>query len=307
MKAQLRHGFGLGAVLVLGLAACTTKTSVEGGAGGVAGSGGATGGTMESGGTVGSGGAASTGGSQGSGGAVSTGGSQGSGGSAGSGGDSSTGGAVGSGGAMASGGAAGSGGDSGSAGAAGSGGETSSGGSVGSGGETGSGGAESTGGQTGAGGASGAGGATTTGTFEPLCTGLTTVAGVAPAKNGVCTDDDPQLCYKTCGPQSIGFKSETCTDGVYVEQSGCSFPAGVDYSCYKIPETMDASCPTTAPQSGQACDVAACTLCNVDGGYLDSSGNAKTGYCVCPESSSGSGKWSCASTTAWPCPGAEGC
>ena len=49
------------------------------------------------------------------------------------------------------------------------------------------------------------------------------MAGEAPTKGGVCTPSDTQLCYKTCGPLSIGFKSETCTGGVYVEQSGCSF------------------------------------------------------------------------------------
>jgi len=158
----------------------------------------------------------------------------------------------------------------------------------------------------------GAGGTTTPTTFEPLCAGLLTAAGVQPTKNGICNDpSDPQFCYKTCGPQSIGFKSETCTAEVYVEQSGCSFPPG-DYSCYKIPDpwVLDPSCPTdVVPQATQVCTVAPCTLCNKDGGYLDSGGNAKTGYCVCPpaSTSTGTSKWSCASTTAWPCPAGEGC
>ena len=158
---------------------------------------------------------------------------------------------------------------------------------------------------TGAGGAAGSTGSTS---FEPLCAGLVTVANVEPAKNEICTEDDPQFCYRTCGPLSIGFKSETCTAGVYVEQSGCSFPAEEDYSCYKIPDTFDPSCPTdAAPQATTECNVAPCTLCNLDGQYFDSKGNAKTGYCVCREATETTPKWSCASTTAWPCPAGQGC
>jgi len=169
-----------------------------------------------------------------------------------------------------------------------------------------------TGGSTGT--AVGTGGTTTTptggttGTYDPLCGSLLTAAGVAPTKNGICVAADSQLCYKTCGPNSVGFKSETCTAGVYVEQSGCSFPTGVDYSCYKIPTTVDATCPTTAPQASQPCTVATCTLCGGTTGYLDSTGAAKTGYCVCPApGASGTSKWSCASSTAWPCPAGQGC
>jgi len=175
---------------------------------------------------------------------------------------------------------------------------------------------------TGAGGtttpaSSGAGGTTTPattgvdagGTFTPLCSVLLTAAGAAPTKNGICVDADPQLCYKTCGPNSIGFKSEICTAGVYNEQSGCSFETGVDFSCYKIPTTIDPSCPATAPTASSVCTVGTCILCNVNGGYLDSGGNAKTGYCVCPTPSAttGTAKWSCASSTAWPCPAGQGC
>jgi len=155
---------------------------------------------------------------------------------------------------------------------------------------------------------SGSGGAAGADQYQPLCNSLLTAANVAPTKNGICVDGDPQLCYKTCGPESSGFKSETCTAGVYVEQSGCSFPPG-DYSCYKIPTTIDPSCPAEVPQATTECSVAACTLCNFNGGYLDSSGAAKTGYCVCqaPSATTGLQKWSCASTTAWPCPAGEGC
>src|SRR5689334_13122335 len=91
------------------------------------------------------------------------------------------------------------------------------------------------------------GGSTGSDMFTPLCGALSTAAGVAPTKGGACTADDPQLCYKTCGPQSLGFKSETCTSGAYVEQSGCSFKADLDASCFKIPTTLDPSCPATAP------------------------------------------------------------
>ena len=171
---------------------------------------------------------------------------------------------------------------------------------------------------TGAGGTTGPdGSAGTTGTtsFDPLCAGLLTAAGLAPTKNGICTADDPQLCYKTCGPASVGFKSETCTAGMYVEQSGCSFPTDQDYSCYKVNKDtsgaliLDPSCPTDVPQASTPCTVTTCTLCNLNNGYLDSSGAAKTGYCVCPTPSATTGvsKWSCASSTAWPCPAGQGC
>jgi hypothetical protein len=133
-----------------------------------------------------------------------------------------------------------------------------------------------------------------------------------PTKAGACTAADPQLCYKTCGPASSGFKSETCSAGMYAEQSGCTFPDSLDAACYKLPAAQDASCPTTAPMASTECTVAPCTLCNGGGGptgtYLDSKGAAKIGYCICPApGASGTSKWSCASTDAWPCPGAKGC
>lgn len=169
---------------------------------------------------------------------------------------------------------------------------------------------------TGTGGAaagSDAGGGTTgTTTYEPLCDNLTTAAGVAPTKNGICLETDPQLCYKNCGPQSIGFKYEKCQAGVYAEQSGCDFLPG-DYTCYKVPDpfVLDPTCPTEVPQATVACSVAPCVLCNIDGNYLDSKGNAKEGYCVCPPvanpDAGTTSKWSCASKTAWPCPAGQGC
>jgi hypothetical protein len=164
----------------------------------------------------------------------------------------------------------------------------------------------------GAGGASGAGGSggSTTDSYSPLCTAVPqTAAGAAPVKDGACTASDTQLCYRTCGPQSIGYKTETCTNGKYVEQSGCTFPPSGDYTCYKIPGQIDATCPTTTPQSTKACSVNPCVLCNVKGNYLDSGGVSKTGYCVCPAATdaSTSRAWSCASSTSWPCPGGNGC
>jgi hypothetical protein len=141
--------------------------------------------------------------------------------------------------------------------------------------------------------------------FSPLCSDVpVTAAGVAPAKEGVCTAKDTQFCYKTCGPLLLGYKSETCTNGKYVEQSGCSFPKNGDYSCYKIPNQIDTNCPATVPQATKSCTVNTCVLCNVDNRYLDSSGNSKTGYCVCQ---AGNQTWSCASTGAWPCPAGNGC
>lgn len=182
-------------------------------------------------------------------------------------------------------------------------------GSGGSSSSNGSGGSSSGSGSGGSASGSGSGGASGGGMFSPLCSAVPmTAAGEAPTKGGACTDSDTQVCYKTCGPSSSGFKSETCMGGTYAEQSGCTFPSGMDYSCYKIPTTIDASCPSDIPQASQPCDVAACTPCNMGGNYLDSSGSSKAGYCICPMAgSSGNRKWSCASTTSWPCPAGQGC
>jgi hypothetical protein len=163
---------------------------------------------------------------------------------------------------------------------------------------------------TGAAGSSGTGAAGTTGTTgsagasgtfgTPACGN--TAAAVAIAKGGACTAADTQLCYKSCGPNgSMGVKSETCTAGIYAEMSGCSFPPGVSEACFTVPATQDATCPATAPMASTACTVAACKVCSGAGTtYLDSTGASKTGYCVCV-GAAGAGKWSCASTTAWPC------
>jgi len=142
----------------------------------------------------------------------------------------------------------------------------------------------------------------------------TTSGGTAIKKGVPCTAADTQLCYNTCGPQSKGVKSETCTasaDGgmTYAEMAGCSFDPAGNYACYKVPTAANTVCPAGAtagtyamPMASSACTVAdGCTLCNSLGGlatgqYLDSSSAMKQGFCICVGS-----KWSCASDTAWPC------
>jgi len=187
---------------------------------------------------------------------------------------------------------------------------------------TGTAGAAATGG-TSAGGAPGTAGATSTagaagattgtagssGVGQPSCSGMTTAAGAEPTKGGACTASDPQLCYKTCGPQSTGYKSETCTAGAYAESSGCNFDPNKDFACYKVPTTVDATCPTTTIVASSACTMAACITCtDATKHYFDSQMNQKVGYCTCPPpNASGTSKWSCASDTAWPCPTGKGC
>jgi hypothetical protein len=172
---------------------------------------------------------------------------------------------------------------------------------TGSGGSGGTGGVTGTGG--GSGGAAGAGGASF---GQPACPATVT-------KGGACASTDVPLCYKTCGPEKTGVKSDTCTGGVYAEMSGCLFDPTRDYSCYKLPSTSIAACGPDVPIAGSACNVAACQICNSTeglpgGGYLDSAGAAKIGYCVCQAPNSGGTRtWSCASDTAWPCPAGAGC
>ena len=167
------------------------------------------------------------------------------------------------------------------------------------------GGTESNGGFSWTSGRRGGGGSPSTGgnTFQPLCPDSV-------MKEGVCRGTDPQFCYKTCGPDSIGFKTETCVNGRYQEQDGCSFPEDGDYSCYRLntrPSQQPDRCPMGVPRATEPCDVAACTLCY--GGtatmpqYRDSTGMQKIGYCVCTDA----GSWTCASVASWPCPGGNGC
>jgi hypothetical protein len=169
------------------------------------------------------------------------------------------------------------------------------GGTVGSGGTVGTGGAGDAGG--GGGGAFG----------EPAC--LPKVA-----QGGACTPMDQQFCYKPCGPEGAGVRSETCRSGsgLYAEMDGCSYDLTRDYSCYRIPAEPDAAC-AAPPQAGAACDLPACRPCNSRGGiargeYFSAAGAATTGWCVCQApDAAGKRTWSCANAPTWPCPLGSGC
>jgi len=122
------------------------------------------------------------------------------------------------------------------------------------------------------------------------------------AKGMACsaTVGEGKSCYNTCGPDSIGYKLETCTAGVYVEGM-CAYLQSKDYSCYKIPASPPA-CPMDAMgrTASQLCPAGMTDTCKPCGpNYGDSSGAAKIGYCVC----NSAGKWTCGSTSSnsWPC------
>ena len=119
-------------------------------------------------------------------------------------------------------------------------------------GSPGAGGSTAPGATAGSGGVSGSGG----GAGVPACPSL--------LRGGACTPADPQVCYKTCGPEKTGTKSLTCQrDGTYLESPICSYDASKDYSCYAIPSTVNAACPPgEAPQGSMACNVDHCVLCN---------------------------------------------
>jgi len=135
------------------------------------------------------------------------------------------------------------------------------------------------------------------------------------SKGGACAPTDIQFCYKTCGPEKSGIKSETCqTSGTYSEMSGCMFNPAADYSCYKLPATADPMCTGITPKASDPCTIDMCHACNSLGGvagghYMDSGGADKTGFCVCQApNSSGARVWSCGSDNgSWPCPGNTGC
>jgi hypothetical protein len=115
------------------------------------------------------------------------------------------------------------------------------------------------------------------------------------SKGGTCTTEGYE-CSKTCGPKNVGYKIETCMSGLYAE-GVCLFDPSKDYSCFQLPTVLMA-CGSTPVQHGTACTVPDCNPCGPD--YLDSKGTAKLGYCVCAGGDTGSGLWSCASSTAWP-------
>jgi len=192
------------------------------------------------------------------------------------------------------------------------------GGSSGAAGTTGGDGGMSEGGQ-GATGASGGSSGSGTGKnppphpdFSPPCYFAPTLAGEEILKGTPCTPDDIKLCYRSCGPNQTGWKSETCTAGVYAE-GDCRFPDDQDYSCYRVPELPEmpdtVACKVTAPPAAtDPCEAPSCTACNFDGFYADTAGDAKEGYCICRDADEmGVRRWTCASTTAWPCPISRGC
>jgi len=170
-----------------------------------------------------------------------------------------------------------------------------------------------------------AGGLTATGGSKPYACAPTwtsdhnfcsiTIGQEAVAKGISCVPADVQTCYKACGPDNSGYKSETCTGGVYAEQSDCSFDTKCDWGCFKLPKATPAECPTAAPKHGAACTISPCIVCGGTDlaqttGYLDSKNSQKIGFCIClpPTASGGTQKWSCATQgTAWPCPGNTGC
>lgn len=128
-------------------------------------------------------------------------------------------------------------------------------------------------------------------------------------KGTPCTPDDPQLCYRQCGPYSVGWKTETCLAGVYAE-GDCTFPQDGDYECFRIPDVIDPTgCGLDAPPKAvDECTAPACMACNFNGVYFDTGDNSKEGYCLCREpDENGVRVWTCASTTAWPCPFGRGC
>jgi len=286
-------GSGLGGSLSQG--GTSSESSVTGGGGttNTAGIGGApaTGGTTTAGGAPAIGGESAMGGVPATGGAFAIGGVPATGGASATGGTVATGGVPASGGTVATGGVPASGGTVATGGAHATGGDTAIGSVPASGGATATGGTATT-----------SGGSAST-SFTPTC--------VTATKGGTCTSTDTQLCYYACGPMETGHKTEICTSGAYVE-GDCQFPTNVNYSCFKVPQADSADCPTTEPQTGQPCSISkcllpcsgtACEMCGVATGYHDSTGTQKVGYCVCTSA----GKWSCASTTAWPCPASQGC
>ena len=144
---------------------------------------------------------------------------------------------------------------------------------------------------------------------EPACLS-------AVAKGVACAATDSAVCYKTCGPEKSGVKSETCTTaGIYAEMSGCSFDPAKDFACYKIPAAANTVCPAgVTPQASHGLHVAECTVCNstrrsASGGVhrLERRAPRSATASARRANAAGTRTWSCASDTAWPCPLGSGC
>jgi hypothetical protein len=168
---------------------------------------------------------------------------------------------------------------------------------------TGVGGSAATGGSTAAGGSSSTGGSAGTPSEGGVAAVPPVAACITETKGGGCTPGFPEgtSCYKPCGPSSSGYKLETCTNAVYVEGDCQYLTEGHDYSCYKTTPAPPA-CPT-GTQASAACTMGTCMPCGgVGNDYLDSTGMAKTGYCVC-QGNAAAPKWSCGSisSNSWPC------
>ena len=198
---------------------------------------------------------------------------------------------------------------------------------------------DATGGEPAAGGATGASGAGTTAAagaatasteYTPLegadCVYPETEDVVAPpddadgpclageSKNATCPAEREGItCYKNCGPRnSSGWKPLTCTAGVIIEDSTCRW-TGIDYAVWRVPAAlgeMDPACPAEGtPRATDPCDIPSCISCanRMTGGYEDSSGAAKAGWCTCV-GEEGNRMWTCGTAgKSWPCPGNPGC
>jgi hypothetical protein len=176
---------------------------------------------------------------------------------------------------------------------------------TGGGGTLGSGGAPGTRGDPGAGGAAGTG-AVHFG--EPTCASRV-------GSGETCTPADQQFCYKPCGPEGVGVKSETCqSSGLYTEMVGCSYDPARDYGCYRIPHAPNTGCTGgQTPQAGKPCGAPTCTPCNsrdglLGGEFASAAGGVSAGWCVCqPPDAAGARTWSCTNASQWPCPIGKGC
>ena len=120
-----------------------------------------------------------------------------------------------------------------------------------------------------------------------------------------------QFCYKTCGPEKTGVKSETCTTaGTYAEMSGCSSTRpgllllqDPDGGQHGLPRGRDAAGlerPATVPalhalqQHAAASSAASTSTRPAPPRPAAASARSRT--------RTARGTWSCASDTAWPCP-----